>query len=148
MRLRLTLLAVFVVAAVPALALASATSVGGPAVVAKMTGKAEVPTGDPDGKGNATIHLNTKTGRVCWSFTYKNIDKPNASHIHKAPKGTSGPVVVPLLVNKKFAAKGCTTAAKALVKDILKKPGDYYVNIHNLKYPNGAIRGQLRRAAK
>jgi CHRD domain len=146
MRLRVIPLVALVVATVPALAFAAAGSVGGPAVVAKMSGKVEVPPGDPNGKGNATIHLNTKTGRVCWSFTYKNIDKPTAAHIHEAAKGKSGPVVVPL--GTKFARKGCTKAAKGEVKEILKKPAKYYVNIHTAKYPNGAIRGQLRRAAK
>jgi hypothetical protein len=146
MRIRLIVLGVVAVAAVPALALANGTSFSGPAVVAKMTGAVEVPAGDPNGKGNATIHLDKKKGKVCWSFTYKNIDKPNAAHIHEAAKGKAGPIVVPF--GKTFAKRGCTTAAKAEIKEILAKPGKYYVNIHNAAYPGGAIRGQLRRAAK
>ena len=34
-------------------------------------------------------------------------------------------------------------AAKSLITAIAKSPSAYYVNIHTIKYPAGAIRGQL-----
>src|SRR3954468_10973408 len=61
-----------------------------------MTGKAESPKGDPNGKGTAKITLNTSTGKVCFKLTWSGIGNPSASHIHKGKKGTAGPVVVPL----------------------------------------------------
>lgn len=32
---------------------------------------------------------------------------------------------------------------KNLLKDILRNPESYYVNVHNAAFPNGAVRGQL-----
>jgi hypothetical protein len=32
---------------------------------------------------------------------------------------------------------------KNLLKDILRSPQDYYVNVHTAPFPNGAFRGQL-----
>jgi hypothetical protein len=95
-------------------------------------------------RGKTEIRLTPSTGKVCWETTITKIDgKPNASHIHKGGKGVSGNVVVPLGAG--YKRQGCTTAAKSLVKAILKKPGSYYVNVHNAKHPAGAMRGQLTR---
>ena len=141
MRTRFILAAAVVAAALPALAPAAGTSMS-PVVSAKLAGKNEVPKGDPNGSGIATIHLSTAKGTVCWSFEkVKKIGTPQVSHIHKGKAGTSGPVVVPL--GGKYKAKGCTTAPKKLIEAIETHPNAYYVNIHNAKYPGGAIRGQL-----
>ena len=51
-------------------------------------------------------------------------------------------MVVPF--GKVFKAKGCTTTTAAIAAAIQKTPSAYYVNVHNAKYPGGALRGQLR----
>ena len=139
MRKQTLVLAVLAAAvAVPALGFASTTAV----VSAKLTGKAEKPAGDPNGTGLAVLHLNKSKGQVCWTFSkVKNIGTPNAAHIHKGKAGKSGPVYIPL--GAAYKAKGCTSASKHDIGEILEYPNRYYVNIHNAKYPGGAIRGQL-----
>ena len=107
---------------------------------ATLTGKAETPKGDPDGRGTAEIKI---TGRqVCWEIKVAGVQKIVAAHIHKGSPGVAGPVVVPF--GKVYKAKGCTTTTAALAAAIVKRPAAYYVNVHNAKYPGGALRGQLR----
>ena len=128
-------------ALLPALALAGGSSMS-PVVSAKLTGKTEVPKGDPDGKGLAVIHLDGAKGTVCWDFKgVTGIAAPQAAHIHKGAAGKAGPVVVPF--GAAYKAKGCQKATKAVIEAIESHPNAYYVNIHNAKFPGGALRGQL-----
>jgi TRAP-type C4-dicarboxylate transport system substrate-binding protein len=107
-----------------------------------MNGKQESPKGDTNGKGTAKIKIEASKGEVCYRFTWSGIGTPTAAHIHKGKKGVAGPVVVPFFGG---AAKhsGCVKASKSLLAKIAKSPSGYYVNLHNAKYPNGALRGQL-----
>ena len=107
---------------------------------ATLSGKVEVPKGDLDGRGTAEIKI---TGaKVCWELKPAKIGTPTAAHIHKGGPGKAGPVVVPM--GATYKSKGCTTATMTVAAAIQRNPGRYYVNIHNAKYPAGAVRGQLR----
>jgi len=108
-----------------------------------MVGKNGGPKGAPTGSGKAVIKLDPVKGTVCWTFSsVKGISKVTAAHIHKAAKGKSGNVVVPFFAGA-LKTQGCVYAKAALIKAIEKSPTGYYVNIHTVKYPAGAIRGQL-----
>jgi hypothetical protein len=107
----------------------------------KMTGAAETPKGDPNGKGTAKVTVNSSTGRVCFKLTWSGIGNPVAAHIHKGKKGVAGPVVIPFFTAPKHS--GCVKASKSLLAKILKSPAGYYVNVHTQQFPGGAIRAQL-----
>ena len=126
----------------PALALASGQSMS-PVVSAKLKGSNEAPVkGDPDGKGLAIVHFNATKGTTCWDFkAVTGIAKPSAAHIHKGKKGASGPIAVAF--GTTYKASGCVKTPKATIEKIETNPNAYYVNIHNAKYPGGALRGQL-----
>lgn len=130
-----------IVAALVAAAGASAgLESGSNSLHATLTGKAETPKGDPDGSGTAEVKI---TGRqVCWEIKVAKVQPIKAAHIHKGRPGVEGPVVVPF--GKVFKAKGCTTTTAAIAAAIKANPGRYYVNVHNVPYPAGALRGQLR----
>lgn len=130
-----------VVFALPAFALASGQSMS-PVVSAKLKGSNEIPKGDPDGKGLAVLHLNAAKGTACWSFKgVTGIGAPNGAHIHKGGKGVAGTIVIPF--GATYKTSGCQKAPKSVIEKIETNPNGYYVNIHNAKYPAGALRGQL-----
>jgi hypothetical protein len=109
-----------------------------------LTGAAEVPTGDLDGSGTATITLNHGQGRVCWEITVSGIAPATAAHIHVAPAGVAGPVIVPLSAPTSGSSSGCVENVDPdLIKAIIQTPEAYYVNVHNADFPAGAVRGQL-----
>jgi hypothetical protein len=132
---------VAVLAAVAAASTAKATK-----LEATLRGSNERPAAPATNRGRAEVRLTPSTGRVCWEFRIRKIDgKAMQAHIHKGRRGVSGNVVVPL--GASIARQGCTTASKATVRAIVRKPGSFYVNVHNAKHPLGALRGQLTRGA-
>ncbi len=119
---------------------------GGRPLTAILTGAAEVPgPGDPDGTGSAVITLNQGQGEVCWEISVSDITLPAiAAHIHVAPAGVAGPVVVPLSApDASGISSGCASADPDLIKAIRQDPAAYYVNVHTTDFPTGAVRGQL-----
>jgi hypothetical protein len=117
---------------------------GGTAIDAVMVGVAETPNlGDPDGTGTASIRLRQGQGRVCVTFTLKNIAQPTAAHIHKGTADDSGPAVIPLPTPGASGSSACAVASRAIVNDILANRANYYVNVHTGDFPEGAIRAQL-----
>jgi len=127
-----------------ALSVVAVADDGGRPLATTLTGAAEVPgPGDPDGSGTATIRLNVGQGEVCFELAVSGIAPATASHIHVAPAGVPGPVVVPLAPPTSGTSSGCVAADPDLIKNIVKNPQDYYVNVHNAEFPGGALRGQL-----
>ena len=109
-----------------------------------LTGGAEKPgPGDADGTGTVALTLNHDKGEVCYEITVKDIQTPTAAHIHLGAADKSGPPKVTLKKAADGTWKSCVGADKALLSDIKANPGNYYVNVHNAEFPNGAIRGQL-----
>lgn len=121
---------------------------GGRRRTAQLSGAAEVPgPGDPDGSGTATIRLRPEQREVCFDLTVSNIGPATAAHIHEGAEGVAGPVVVPLdPAPTGGSSSGCVSDVDpVLIRNIVQNPGQYYVNVHNEEFPDGAIRGQLGR---
>lgn len=107
--------------------------------------------GDTDGTATGSITVNVGQDRVCWEFTnVANVAPVNRGHIHKAPAGANGSIVVDFFnvaAGTQGPLTGCTTAplGKELLTDILQNPSAYYLNLHNADFPAGAVRGQLEK---
>ncbi|MEX2626149.1 MAG: CHRD domain-containing protein [Ilumatobacteraceae bacterium] len=116
-----------------------------------LTPEAEVdPFVGPDG-ASGEISLRPDPGRqqVCVELSTEGFDLVLA-HIHEAPVGENGPVVVDFteLIDGD-GASGCVTVDRATIVEIISGPADYYVNLHEGVPPTdgffSAIRGQLGR---
>ena len=127
-----------------------------------LVGTEEVPVADLDGHGTSKVRINPDTGEVCFDFRFKSTGTPNRAHIHSGQAGVNGPIVVSFfelrippadpgapatdprndeLEDGRFS--DCVMADPALASDIAANPTSYYVNLHNARFPGGAIRCQL-----
>ncbi len=107
---------------------------------------------DPDGSGSATLTLDPEAGTVCFELSWTKIRGPFAAHVHVGAAGAAGDIVIHLFDMKggtplAGSIKGVSGCAKnpdgAAIDAVLANPSGYYVNVHNVKFPGGAIRGQL-----
>ncbi len=127
-----------------------------------LNGANEVGTkGDPNGSGKISLEFYRAAPAgpnvvfagqpyVCYSLTVRNIDAPTGLHIHevdgkvKNPRKDTGDVRVNLLVGAESSGDtSCVAVLPGVFEGILDNPSEYYVNVHNGAFSNGAIRGQL-----
>ena len=139
----LAMLAAAVVLALPA------TAAPRPLAMLRANLTTEVPgPGDPNGHGNAMVKV-YKT-KLCYKLSVMGIKPATMAHIHQGAKGQTGDIVVPTDQSSfkppRPTSSGCSPVSAALSTKLLKNPSGYYVNVHNKPYPDGAIRGQLRRS--
>jgi hypothetical protein len=119
---------------------------GGSWLSVELSGLNEVGDGDPDGSGIAFFTLNQGKEEVCFELAVFDIQPATSAHIHEAPVGVNGGVVIALAPPTEGASKGCAYFVdRDLIKQIRKNPENYYVNVHNAEFPAGAVRGQLTR---
>jgi hypothetical protein len=109
---------------------------------------APVPTNTVGG-GTFVARSNSGQGRICWSLTVTGLSDVTAAHIHYLNGPLATQIAVPLALPTPFtgSATGCATALRALVKQILVHPENFYVNVHTTTYPGGAISGTLAKGA-
>ena len=108
-----------------------------------LIGANEPGGGDPDGSGHFSMTVNLGQSEICYDLTVANLDTVVAAHIHSAPAEINGPVVVPLAAPVSGSSSDCVTVEASLAKAIAKAPQVFYVNVHTVLFPGGAIRGQL-----
>ncbi len=121
-----------------------------------LTGTEERPI-NPHGaadRGTATLRLNPGQEEVCFSFGELTLTSgeplPFAGHIHRAPAGQPGDVVIGLFGGAAGpaptsypTAERCVFAPRALILEIIRNPENFYVNLHNTTHPAGVVRAQL-----
>ena len=131
--------------------------------VATASGGEEVPANSSRGRGTAVFHLSDDGTTLHYKLIVANIENVTQSHIHIAPKGVNGPVVVFLfgfvaggVTENGVLAEGDITAANLIARPAIgfgatmaellaaMRSGGAYVNVHTVAVPSGAIRGQVQ----
>ena len=115
---------------------------------AVLTGSQEVPPNTNPGFGNATVTFDATRQNINVTITVANLGATiNNFHIHEAPAGSNGPVVVNLIGLGGQFVNGTMTGTFAIAADVaqrmLANPSNFYVNVHTTALPGGAVRGQL-----
>jgi len=144
MRQSLGLIALILFVAGLSFVLSAQDQQGGRPITVTLSGTAEVPgPGDADGAGTARITLNPGKNQVCYELKVDKIAPVNGAHIHAGAIDKAGPPIVTFTAPANGSSKECAPLEQEKIMDILKNPGNYYLNVHNAEFPNGAIRGQL-----
>ena len=100
-----------------------------------------------EGTGEAILIVNPSADRVCVLARWRDVEGTVfAAHIHVAPDGVPGPIVVPLFMGTTLSGDDQTRSCVdglGLADDINANPAGYYLNIHSTVFPAGALRAQL-----
>ncbi|WP_219117357.1 CHRD domain-containing protein [Janthinobacterium sp. UMAB-56] len=113
---------------------------GGHAVT--LTGAQEVPANTSTASGSSTIRA-AHDGSVSGGVSYTGM-LATVAHIHEAPAGANGPVIVALVKTAEgmFAVPAGSMLTPPQYASY--QAGKLYVNVHSAAYPAGEIRAQLK----
>jgi hypothetical protein len=109
--------------------------------VAQLSGAQEVGPNSSTATGTGSVIFDPATLGITYKMQHTVVDAV-AGHIHQAPVGVNGPVIVPFtLVGQGASGTATLTADQATA---LQAAG-LYMNIHSNAFPGGEIRGVLLR---
>lgn len=126
----------------------------------RMKGDFEVPAVATEALGISLFRYAHDSSGIYFILGVNHIQDVTAAHIHLAPPGENGPVVVPLFTGPARDGnyvgplnRGMITAADLTgplqgmtIDDLVMEMemGNTYVNVHTVEFPAGEIRGQIR----
>lgn len=130
---------------------------------AHLTGDQEVPAASTNATGQALFKLSKDGSELSYKLIVANLDNVLMAHIHLAPAGMNGGVVVwlypsgppPQLIEgttNGILVEGVITSGDLVgslaggdLQSLLDNmaAGNAYVNVHTVAFPGGEIRGQI-----
>jgi len=72
-----------------------------------------------------------------------NVGRPLTVELHRGTAGTDGPVVTTFEQSADPDSGDSDNIDRKVIQDINNDPGEFYLEIVNGEFPDGAIRGQL-----
>jgi hypothetical protein len=139
------------------------SSTGARTFVAHANGGQEVPANDSRAQGQAILQLSADGTELSYKLIIANIQNVTQAHIHLAPAGVNGPVVVWLYPSAPPAqllpgrsqgvlGEGVITSSSLVgplagqtLADLVEalEVGGAYVNVHTAQFPPGEVRGNI-----
>jgi hypothetical protein len=117
-------------------------SVLGDDVKVTLSGEQEIPPVTTPGSGTGTFNVGEDKS-VSGKVTISGLT-PLVAHIHEAPAGSNGPIIIPLT---KTSDTVWVVPAGAKLSDAQYasyKAGNLYYNFHTEAHKSGEIRGQIK----
>ncbi len=109
---------------------------------ADLKAASEVPPVDSVAAGSAELVVDTDAKKVSWTVTVKDLSgDATAAHIHGP--ADAGQNAGPMVDLSAAIMKGSADISDAQIADL--QSGKTYVNVHTAKFPDGEIRGQLKK---
>jgi hypothetical protein len=112
----------------------------------KLSGAGEVPPVATTARATAAITFNPTfpTGALAVHLNTSELDDAVAAHVHQAPVGANGPVLIGLNQDANDPKHWQSDAAVLDAAGIQAfNAGDLYVNVHTPDNQNGEVRGQI-----
>ena len=106
-----------------------------------LTGVQEVPSVTTEASGSGQIKVQSDRS-VSGSVTISGMTA-TAAHIHEAPPGKAGPVIIPLTKTSDDTWSVPADAKLTAPQYTAYLAGNLYVNVHSAAHPGGEIRGQI-----
>jgi hypothetical protein len=149
--LRLAVMTILLAVAALAASAGSATAAGAGFHTFVVALSPQAP--NDEGSGLAVVRINPTSDEVCYTINVAGIGAPTepagglgAAHIHDV---ATGQIFVDLDTDwmqtglDRFTTIGCTTASGASLDAVLANPAAYFVNVHTVEFPGGALTGVI-----
>ncbi len=103
---------------------------------------------DPEHRGSGVLRLTARA--IQYEIEAPGLGKVIATHIHHGEAGVNGPMLWEL--NPGFEGESARGDAvdipPGVVALVANYPGEFYLKLHSVAHPGGAIRGQLAPCGK
>ena len=159
--MRKLILLVIALGSIGGFALAVAADDDGRKFRARLSGEQEVPPVDTETEGRAEVEFDWDYTKAEFTLEVEDGTRVTQAHIHCAPKGENGPVVVFLagfhdrgwdvdgrwisdatFTDENITNPACGDSLAAIAQSMAD--GMTYVNVHTLANRGGEVRGQLK----
>ena len=107
-----------------------------------LSGKQEVPMNDSMQTATASVELDENLMQFRATLDYDGVEGFSAAHIHDGDLGENGDVAFAFeAASENQVSIPETELSEALMADMLD--GDWYINLHTERFPNGELRAQI-----
>ena len=109
-----------------------------------LTGGEEVPPVSTSATARAATTVDLTSGEVTVHVNMVGLETANAAHVHDAPAGENGPVIIGLTQDPAMPSLWSVVRAAATPEQIQGYLANrWYVNVHTPANPDGEVRGQI-----